>query len=174
MNQVAYDAIEELWNHTVKARALCPYTDSSAIGSVIYISPKWYQDRGAEYFIARAKPLTDTGVKEIQSIGSFINCSFVISMAAILEANGVVPYKSKPDSANDYCEYVQLTIWLRNRFAHGEWVYNADEKKHKETRELLEKLFPCPAASGSGFVTSIDSVLEPLKDGVLAYINAVT
>ena len=174
MNQVAYDDIEKAWALTVKARALCPYTDPSAIGSVGYISPSWYKNRGAVYFVNLAQPLTASDVQELKEIGSFVNRSFVISMSAILEANGVVPYKCNPCRTEDGGDHVQLTKWLRNWFAHGEWVYDAGNPKHVETRELLEKLFPGGAEGGSGFVTSIDSILEPLKDGVLAYIKAVT
>lgn len=174
MNQVAYDAIVDAWALTVKARALCPYTDASAMGLVGYISPCWYQARGAVYFVNLAQPLTATDVQELNQIGSFINRSFVISLAAILETNGVVPYKVDPDRTKPGGDHAQLTKWLRNRFAHGEWVYNASDPKHVETRKLIEKLFPIGAAGGPGFLTSIDSILEPLKDGVLAYICAAT
>jgi len=43
-----------------------------------------------------------------------------------------------------------------------------------KTRRLLEELFPAGASEGPGFVLSIDKILEPLKDGVLAYIAAST
>lgn len=174
MNQVAYDAIVEAWALTVKARALCPHTDASAIGLVGYISPNWYQARGAVYFVNLAQALTATDVRELNQIGSFVNRSFVISMAAILETNGVVPYGCNRDRTKAGGDHAQLTKWLRNRFAHGEWVYNASDPRHVKTRQLIETLFPNGAAGGPGFVTSIDSILEPLKEGVLAYIHAVT
>lgn len=174
MNQAAHDAIKKAWALTVKARALCPVAAPSAIGSKGYVSPPWYQARGAVYFVNLAQPLTAPDVQELTEIAGFVNRSFVISMAAILEANGVVPYQTNPDRTKDGGDHAQLTKCLRNRFAHGEWLYDAGDSRHAETRELLEKLFPDGAASGPGFVISIDSVLEPLKDGVLAYINAAT
>ncbi len=174
MNQTAHDAIGEVWTLTIKTRALCPYTDKSAIGIKGYISPGWYQAHGAVYFVNLAEPLTDSDVKELNQIGGFVNRSFVIAMASILEANGVVPYRSNPDRTKPGGDHAQLTKWLRNRFAHGEWVYDANNSKHVETRELLEKLFPNGAAGGPGFITSIDSILEPLKDGVLLYIQSTT
>jgi len=174
MNQTAYDAIEEVWTLTIKARALCPYTTESAIGMKGYISPGWYQVHGAVYFVNLADPLTASDVKELNQIGSFVNHSFVIAMASILEANGVVPYRGDPDRTKPGGDHVQLTKWLRNRFAHGEWVYDANNPKHFETRRLLEELFPNGAAGGPGFITSIDSILEPLKDRVLTYIRETT
>jgi len=174
MNQLAYDAVEEAWTLTVKTRAMSPYTDESAIGEKGYISPGWYRAHGAVYFVNLAQPLTARDVKELNQIGSFVNRSFVISMAAILETNRVVPYRDDPDRTKPGGDHVQLTKWLRNRFAHGEWIYNATKPKHVETRELIEELFPIGAAGGPGFITIIDSILEPLKDGVLKYIQATT
>ena len=174
MNQLAHDAVEEVWTLTVKARAMCPYTDESAIGVKGYISPGWYRVHGAVYFVNLAQPLTATDVKELNQIGSFVNRSFVISMAAILETNGIIPYRGDPDRTKPGGDHVQLTKWLRNRFAHGEWMYNASKPKHVETRELIENLFPNGAAGGPGFITTIDSILEPLKDGVLKYIQATS
>jgi hypothetical protein len=95
MNKTAYNAIEKIWALTIKARALCPCTNSSAIGLTGYISPEWYQARGAVYFVNLAKPLTAEDVQELNHIGSFINHSFVISMMAVLKEHGVVPYKSR-------------------------------------------------------------------------------
>jgi hypothetical protein len=172
MNQKAYEAIEEVWTLTVKARALCPYCDQSAIGMRGYCSPGWYQVRGAVYFVNLAEPLTDLDVRELKQIGAFLNRSFVIAMASILETSGVVPYRDEPDRGMPGGDHVQLTKWLRNRFAHGEWVYDANKSKHVETWELLERLFPVGVAGGPGFITSIDTILEPLKDGVISYIRA--
>jgi len=174
MNQRAYDAIKEVWTLTVKARALCPFIDTSAIGKKGYISPEWYQDHGAVYFVNLAKELTAADVKELNQIGSFVNRSFVISIAAVLETNGVVRCGANPDRTKPGGHHVQLTKWLRNHFAHGEWVYDANNPKHIKTRKLIENLFSSGAADGTGFITSIDSILEPLKDGVLAYIRATT
>jgi hypothetical protein len=174
MNQCAYDAIEQLWTLTVKTRALCPYIDKSAIGRKGYISPRWYQDHGAVYRVKLAKPLTAVDVTELNQIGGFVNRSFVISIVAVLETNGVVPYRGAPDRTKPGGDHVQLTKWLRNHFAHGEWEYNPDNQKHVETRKLIENLFQSGATGGAGFITSIDSILEPLKDGVLKYIRATT
>jgi hypothetical protein len=174
MNEAAYLAIEEAWKLTVKARALCPYTGDSAIGMTGYISPEWYRARGATYFVNLTQPLTATDAEELRQIGSFGNRSFVISMAAILEEYGMVPYGDNPDRSKEGGDHAQLTKWLRHRFAHGQWQYNTNNPKHKETRALLEKLFPEAASGESGFVTSIDGVLEPLKEGVLTYIRSAS
>ena len=174
MNQSAFDAIEQIWSLTVKARALCPYADNSAIGMNGYISPPWYQSHGAVYFVNLAQPLTAVDVDELIQIGNFVNRSFVISMAAILEAHGVVPYRANPDRTQPGGDHVQLTKWLRNRFAHGEWQYDANKPTHVDTRNLLLQLFPSAAAGGPSFVLSIDTILEPLKNDVLTYIQAVT
>lgn len=174
MNEVGYNAIERLWDSTVKARALCPFTDSSAVGFTGYISPGWYQNRGAIYFVNLAEPLKPEDVQELNHIGSFINRSFVISMMAVLEEHGVVPYKSDPDRSKNGGDHVQLTKWLRNRFAHGEYEYDASKNTHVETSNLLRTLFPDRAAGSPNFGTPIDAVLEPLKDGVLVYIRAAT
>jgi hypothetical protein len=168
VNEAAYRAIEEAWTLTVKTRALCPYIDNSAIGMTGYISPEWYRARGATYFVNLAQPLTAADAEELRQIGSFVNRSFVISMAAILEEYGV----TNPDRSREGGDHAQLTKWLRNRFAHGKWRYNANDPKHRETRALLEKLFPEAASGELGFVISIDGILEPLKDGVLTYIRS--
>jgi len=174
MNNAAYDAIERLWNSTVKARALCPCTDSNAVGLTGYISPGWYQSRGATYFVNLVTPLKQEDVQELNHIGSFINRSFVISIMAVLEEHGVVPYRSDPDRSKNWGDHVQLIKWLRNRFAHGEYQYDSGKNTHVDTWNLLATLFPNRAASSPNFGIPIDSVLEPLKDGVLAYIREVT
>lgn len=97
MNQSAFDDIEQAWILTVKARALCPFADKSAIGKNGYISPPWYQSRGAVYFVNLAKSLTAQDVDELIQIGGFVNRSFVITMTAILEAHGFVPYRASPN-----------------------------------------------------------------------------
>ena len=168
MNKAAYDAVVEAWTLTIKVRALCPWTNDSAIGIGGYRSPPWYCARGVVYFVNLAQPLTAEDVHELQQIAGFVNRSFVISMAAILEAYDVVPCQTEPDRSKEGGKHVLLTKWLRNRFAHGEWEYEAANSKHVETRRLLEELFPAGASEGSGFVISIDKILEPLKDGVLS------
>jgi hypothetical protein len=172
MNEAAYLAIEEAWKLTVKTRALCPIADNSATGMTGYISPPWYQAHGATYFVNLAEPLTATDIEELRQIGNFVNRSFVISIVAILEEYRVVPYQHNPDRSREGGDHVQLAKWLRNRFAHGEWQYDASNEKHRETRKLLARLFPEAASGKSGFVTSIDGILEPLKDGVLTYIRS--
>ena len=174
MNEVASRAIEELWENTVKARALCPGATPSAIGRTDYCSPEWYSDRGAIYFVKPAKPLKAEDIDEMNHIGDFINRSFVISMAALLEKQEVIP---KGRNLNDLelsregGKHVQLTKWLRNQFAHADYVYDKDEPFHQSTNALLMQLFP---GRDPGFSIPIDTVLEPLKDGVLDYIRAAT
>ncbi len=174
MNQRAYDAIQEAWTLTVKARALCPFADAAAAGAAGYVSPSWYRRRGAAYVVTPHRPLTPEDVLELNRVGGFINRSFVIAMASILEATGVVAFGTAPDRALPGGDCVQLVKWLRNRFAHGELEYDGGRSTHRETRELIECLLPAAAAAGPGFVYSIDTVLEPLKDGVLEYIHAAT
>jgi hypothetical protein len=96
MNEDACRAIEEAWELTVKVRALCPTPDDSAIGSMGYISPPWYQEHGAIYSVFLAEPLTATGAEEFRRIGNFVNRSFIISMVAILQEYDVVPYRTMP------------------------------------------------------------------------------
>jgi hypothetical protein len=172
MNQAAYDAIEDLWKRTVKARALCPYHDKqSAVGETSYSSPDWYKKRGAVFLVNLATPLTSTDVEELFQIAHFINGSFVISMSATLESYGVVEYGKPVIRTRQGGNHVQLTRWLRNQFAHGAWKYDAAKREDLKTRKLLVKLFPS-VAHEPGFDLSIDAVLEPLKDGVLAYVKA--
>ncbi|SRR5882724_6498100 len=171
MNEEACLAIEEAWTLTVKTWALTPIMDDSAIGRTEYHSPEWYQKRGATYFVKPANPLTATDIGELRQIGNFVNHSFIIAMVAILEEYKVIPFQGSipPGERRDF---VKLTKWLRNRFVHGQWRYDPSNKYHKETRELLETLFPQTTLGTSGFVTSIDEILEPLKDGVLTYIRS--
>lgn len=166
-----YDAVEKAWTLTVKARALCPAISESEIGTPGYMSPDWYQKRGAAYFVNPARPLTADDIEELRQSGGFVNRSFVISMAAILEACGVVRSGDNPDRNKKGGKHAQLTKWLRNLFAHGEVKYNPRKPKHVRTRNLLKKVFPKAVSGESDFVTSIDGVLEPLKDGVLEYIS---
>jgi hypothetical protein len=170
--QKAKDAIVSLWQQTVKARALCPVTDDSAIGMTGYMSPPWYQARGATYFVNLAQPLTGADVEQLKQIGSFVNRSFVIALAAILEETNVVPYQRSPDLKKDGGEHAQLAKCLRHRFAHGDWTYDDADNKHNKTRALLQKLFPTVPQLGTDWVIPIDEILEPLKDGVLRYVDA--
>lgn len=172
MNQEAHDAVERAWELTIKTRALCPFASEKAIGLREYSSPGWYRQRGEKYVVKLPKPLTENDLEEMERVGTFVNGSFIISLASILEAHGVI--HGDLDSSKDGAAYVQLTKWLRNRFAHGDWEPDYTNDKHVETRKLLEKLFPEDAAQDPGYPLSIDSVLEPLKDNVLAYIRAAT
>jgi len=172
VDQGAYDAVEQAWRAFIKVRALCPSANEAAIGSSSYVSPGWYRARGVTYFVQPERPMTHQDFLELKQMTSFVNRSFVVAMAAIIEAYGVVPYGAEPDPALEDAEYVRLTKWLRNRFAHGEIDLDPQNPRHVETRQLLEKLLPEGAAAGEGFPASIDTVLEPLKDGVLRYVWA--
>jgi hypothetical protein len=171
MNRKAYDEIERAWQACVKVRALCPSASEDAIGSIVYQSPGWYRARGVNYFVRSDEPLTADGLVSLREMTAFVNRSFIIVMAAILEAHDVVPYRTAPDRSREGGHHVQLVKWLRNRFAHGEFEYDPDNELHLETRELMEELLPAVNhPERQGFPAAIDSVLEPLKDGVLHYI----
>jgi len=172
VNQAAHDAVEKAWTLTVKVRALCPHASDSAVGMSSYESPDWYRQRKAVYFVKPDQPLKQNDVREINDMGTFVNRSFVVAMAAILEAFDIVPYKQNPDRSKAGGDHAQLTKWLRNRFAHGDWEFDAGNKDHVQTLDLQNRLFPSSAATGLGFAISIDTILEPLKDGVLEYIRA--
>jgi hypothetical protein len=172
VNDGARTAIEDSWQAFVKVRALCPSANDDAIGAVAYASPGWYQARGAKYFVQPSRPLTPDDLEELRRMTTFVNRSFVITMAAILEAYGVVPYGTSPDLNKLGGGHAHLVKRLRNHFAHGEHEYDAANPRHVKTRQLLERVLPVGASKGPGFVTSIDTVLEPLKDGVLDYIAA--
>lgn len=167
----AYKAIEKLWASTVKARALCPLIDETAIGLDGYISSPWYQARGAVYFVSHAEPLTAKDVKELNYIGNFINRSFIISLVAVLEEHEVVLFGSGPDTSKDGGNHVKLTKLLRHSFAHGAYEYDVSNDKQKQIPKYFKRVFPNRDLSLS---IPIDAVLEPLKDGVLAYIRATT
>jgi hypothetical protein len=169
--ETAYEAIKSAWDLTRKVRSLFPSTDDPAIKIKELESPGWYQAHGDVGTVKFANPVTG---KELNQIGAFVNSSFIITMMAILEEFDVVPYKSVPDLSREGGKYVQLTKRYRNHFAHGDWEYNPNDPEHRKTRKLLQELLPNAAKKGSGFLTSIDTVLEPLKDGVLAYISAST
>lgn len=172
MNDTAHRAIEHAWELTVKARALCPHTKKSAVGKSGYCAPRWYAERGANCSVHLPAPLTDKDIPELNDIGNFVNRSFVIWMAAILESFDVVRYGEEPDRQKPGGEHAQLVKWLRNRFAHGQWRLNPNDKRHSETLKLLKKLFPGVAPTDNEFPIPIDTVLEPLKNGVLEYIKA--
>ena len=111
-------------------------------------------------------------VEDLNQMGAFVNRSFIISLAAILEEYNIIHSNSRPDRSKNCWSHVQLIKRLRNHFAHGDWEYNPNDGEHKNTRALLEEILPDAAKRGDGFITSIDSVLEPLKEGALAYIRA--
>jgi len=136
-----------------------------------YQSAGWYRARGAVYFVDLAKPLTRGDILELREIADSINRSFIIQLAAILEEHDVIPYGTNPDTSLPGGEHTHLVKLLRHRFAHGEWEYDDNNPKHRTTRALFEKLFPRIASRVTGFDTSIDTVLEPVKDGVLLYIS---
>ena len=124
MNKAAYSAIEQAWQACVKVRALCPSAREEEIGRTEYESTAWYKKRGATYFVKQPEdPLTHEGLEQLRKMTAFINRSFIIVMAAMLESHGVVPYKSEPDKSLDGGEHVLLVKWLRNRFAHGAVSY---------------------------------------------------
>ena len=173
MNEAAYEAINEAWQLTVRTRALCPHAQDSAIGKEEYESPSWYQERDANFRVKPIEPLQKEDIEALRKIGRFVNQSFVISMAAILEEHDVIPYGVMPDDLRNGGKHAKLTKLLRHRFAHGQSTFDLNDKEHVKTRDLLEELFP-DEAKHSDFPIPIDTVLEPLKNGVLRYIQATT
>lgn len=172
MAEDAHAAVETAWQAFIHVRALCPSAHESAIGSTGWVSPGWYQARGAVYVVSLPGPMTSDEFDTLQRMTAFVNRSFVITLAAILEAYGIVPYRADPDRSLDGGDEAQLVKWLRNRFAHGQYDYDQADSQHVETRQLLEHLLPEVANRADGFPAAIDSVLEPLKEGVQRYIAA--
>ncbi|MBN1460112.1 MAG: hypothetical protein JXA57_11270 [Armatimonadetes bacterium] len=173
MDSSAREAIETSWNAFIHVRALCPAARQSFAGKTSYQSPPWYRMRGASYTVTVPSEIDQEHLDRLREGASFVNRSFVITMAAILEEYGVVPYRVDPDRSLEGGDHVQIVKWLRNRYAHGEYEYDENNGYHVQTRELLEATLHCMSANSDGFRASIDSVLEPLKDGVLRYIDAV-
>jgi len=173
MDGSAREAIETSWNAFIHVRALCPAARQSFIGETGYQSPPWYRQRGASYTVSLPAPINPEHLNRLREGASFVNRSFIITMAAILEAYDIVPYRVDPNRTLDGGDHVQIIKWLRNRYAHGEYEYDETNDYHVQTRKLLEAVLPGVAAETDGFPASIDSVLEPLKDGVLRYIDAV-
>lgn len=173
MDPSTHEIVQALWRHTVKARALCPSATETAIGITSYASPEWYRARGASYVVQLPGEMGVSDLQEMNESGSFINRSFVISLAAVLEESGVAPKGRAIDRSIDGGDHVQLIRWMRNAFAHGQWHFEAQNPDHVRIRSLFENLFPEVARQAPGFVISIDGVLEPLKDGALSYIRAL-
>ena len=172
MNPAAYDAIEQAWEITKLVRSVFPSTPYAEGTFTEYESPSWYKEKeGTGGRISFFNPVPS---KMLNETGKFVNESFIIYMMAILEEFGIVPYNTQPDESRKGGEYVKLTKWYRNRFAHGESKFNPSKETHKETRAIFEKLFPELADITTGFPTSIDTVLPKLKDRVLEYIRATT
>ncbi len=170
MKQEAYKAIEHAWEITKLVRSVFPSTPYADDTFTEYESPNWYKAK--EGTGGRIRFFNPVSGKMLNETGKFVNESFVIYMMAILEEFGVVPYNTKPDESRNGGEFVKLTKWYRNQFAHGESNFDPKKDKHKKTRVLFEKLFPELAGITTGFPTSIDIVLPKLKDGVLEYIRA--
>ena len=174
MNPEAHKAIEDAWVALVRIRALCPSATEDAIDTEIYQSPPFYREHGMNFIVKLDGPLTSEGLALLKEMTAFINRSFFIVMAAILEAHDLAVRDNIPNGAGDGRDHALLVKWLRNRFAHAEFMYDPNEQKHVETRQLLEELIPKTkeAAYQGFFPAAINVVLEPLKDGVLRYIDA--
>lgn len=174
MNSEAHKAIEDAWDALVRVRAVCPSATEAALGTEIYQSPPFYREHGVNFIVKSDGPLTREGLAVLREMTAFVNRSFVIVMAAILEAHDLAVGDYKPKGVGDGRDHALLVKWLRNRFAHGEFMYDPNEQKHIEARRLLEDLIPKTkeAAYQGLFPAAIDVVLEPLKDGVLRYIAA--
>lgn len=171
--EAASEAVEKLWQITVKTRALTPSTNDLDTAIAAYVSPSWYQKRGATYFVQPAKSLTAPDLIELNQIGKSVNQGFIIAMASILEGFGFIPYRGNVDQTKKCWEYAQLTKWLRNYFTHGELKRDPtpeDLKKAQKTHDLLVKMFPKVKIAEHDFPTSIDTILEPLKENVITYI----
>jgi len=174
MNKAAYDAIEKIWYLTMKVRARCPSSTDLMIGATGYRTAPWYQAHGIDLEVIFPKPLTKQDIDDLNKMGEFVNRSFIINMVATLEEFGILPKNTPPDISKNGGKLVKLAKLYRNHFAHGDWEFDPDDPDHQKTRAFLEKELPIGASKGPGFVISIDTVLEPLKDGVLEYIRATT
>jgi len=173
MNNKAYQGIEQAWRACLKVRALCPSANDNLIGCTGYPSPGFYVQRGIKFFVKPEKPFTPDDLAELRDMTAFVNRSFIIVMVAILEAHGVVPYRTDPDQSREGGKHTYLVKKLRNKFAHGEIDYNPGDEEHVEIRELMEELLPNAKdliKEHHNFPAAINSVLEPLKDGVLLYV----
>ena len=175
--EAACEAIEKAWKLTQRIRGLCPSTNNpqSLVGQMGYRSGGWYRERSIDFIVRLPRPMTLDDAQNLNLMGTFVNTSFIITMAAILEGYEFTPYGDSVNKSKECWEFALLTKWLRNYFVHGEFKRTPtaeDIKKAKKTRELLMKLLPIVKDADHDFPTSIDTILEPLKDKLQSYIRA--
>jgi len=143
--EAACEAIEKAWKLTQRIRGLCPSTNNpqSLVGQMGYRSGGWYRERSIDFIVRLPRPMTLDDAQNLNLMGTFVNTSFIITMAAILEGYEFTPYGDSVNKSKECWEFALLTKWLRNYFVHGEFKRTPtaeDIKKAKKTRPSVAEL----------------------------------
>jgi hypothetical protein len=158
--------VQRQWELHVMTRAVFCF----GFGSMEeFDSPGYYQNLGFGFHVKL--PATNGRNREAiyDGIGTWLNQNYVIRIFGILDSKPVRKIIPKP-------KIIELIDILRNNIgAHTTGNNQPDKKKLEKATRLINTLFnmKVEASQVQNFDLSIDTVLEPMKNKVIEYLNSL-
>lgn len=157
-------------------RACFPYMTPHMIGRTTFCTAPFYQKRGFTIQFQVSQPVTADDIDRLNSLGSFINESYVVMLCALLESHQVLQQCTPVDRSLCGSDKVHILRSLRNKLAHTAGRYNPDDDKSKKLYEKIVSHFKLEAAedatAATRFPTDIQEVLEPMTRACREYVKA--
>ena len=170
------DQINLQYRYLLNTRSVFPYLDDSAVGRNIFRTAAFYRIEGFDVHFSFNRPLTETDVDRIRSVGHWINENYLIRLCALLEYYDIIPKSENEKIDKDLNGSDELDILrrLRNKFVHKSGKYNSNNPKERKLYERIVKHFGVVLAkdpsTAKQYPISIDLVIKPITEKCKEYI----
>ena len=162
----------------MEIRSIFPTLTIEMVGKNSYFTAPYYENSGYKREIMLSSPITLAYIEKQDTIGRWVNQSFIIRLCAILERHCVIPNESdgKINQEVEGWEEVELIRRIRNKLAHKNGEYNPEDTDDRKLYEIIVERFQLNVekpAEAKGFPIPIDTVLIPLSIGCKKYIEQI-
>jgi hypothetical protein len=168
MNKALAD-IKELLEILRRLREMFPSMKDDMIGK------DKFRTAGSDVTYVFSRPLKKPDIDSFNAVGHWVNESFIVRLFASLQGNHIVsgPIDRKLSGG----EHVNIVKRLRDKIAHKSCRnnYNPSDNEEKKLFHDIVNLYKIKGVDperASQYPLSIDTVLLPMTEGCIAYVQA--
>ncbi len=165
------ESIDILWKNFNKCRAYFPYIPKEAKGVKEARTAPYYTQQGFNVKFVFSEGISEEEIERINEVGHWINQNAIIRLCAVLESFHIMSNTIRIDFNLDGAEQLNIARRLRNCFAHSSGRYKADDIEHHKTLKLMNDKMGISIDGRTDWPLSIDTVIQPLFEGCIKYVN---
>ncbi|MCB0395481.1 MAG: hypothetical protein KDD36_02430 [Flavobacteriales bacterium] len=162
------DEIDRQWEYHLLTRAVF---NSNFPKDLEYISPPFYEERGICIKVKILDAYSEVFKNSAGTVAVWLNQNYVIRLYGILDSKRLI----KHGKENDIKIIELINIMRQNVGAHSTGRRASNKSDLNKATKLINELFGKKISIESirSYTLSIDSVLEPMKDQVKAFISGL-